>query len=70
MSRSWLTKKRDLIVSQVFREYSLSPGHYTQKYSEKMDNEGKKTTGKVTVAWEEAAAIGIEAGEDHSKRRQ
>lgn len=29
-----------------------------------------KTTGKVTVAWEEAAAIGIEAGEDHSKRRQ
>lgn len=30
---------------------------------------GKKT-GKVTVAWEEAAAIGIEAGEDHSKRRQ
>lgn len=24
---------------QVFREHSLSPGYYTQKYSEKMDNE-------------------------------
>lgn len=35
-------KKRDLIVSQVFREHSLFPGYYTQKYSEKMDNERKK----------------------------
>lgn len=35
-------KKRDLIVSQVFREHSLSPGYYTQKYSEKMDNQRKK----------------------------
>lgn len=35
------------------------------------DGQGKvKTTGKVTVAWEKAASIGIEAGEDHSKKRQ
>lgn len=50
---------KTLIYFQVFKEHGLSPGYYTQKYSEEMDNERKKPPRKVTVAWEEAAAIGI-----------
>lgn len=61
---------KTVIYFQVFKEHGLSPGYYTQKYSEEMDNERKKPPRKVTVAWEEAAAIGIKVGEDHSKRSQ
>lgn len=37
---------KTVIYFQVFKEHGLSPGYYTQKYSEEMDNERKKTAKK------------------------